>query len=298
MNGGRRGGGGLNALPMSRSTIVAAVMASAGLAVHGGSVLEARKADPSVKDLVARTQAYVSNFESRVAYGVFDEDYTQADDAGTSHFQRTMHGELFLTFLPTDKDWIAVHDVAEVDGQPVPDRESLQALLQRAPLQSVGREVAMRNARFNIGTIARNFNEPTLALLVLEPARAFTFSFSLDRVEDDGTGVKVATLRFSEKGDTPATLIRGPRGEEVQSKGDFLVEVGTGRIRRTHFTLNLPDLSVSLETFYGYDPHSDLWLPALFQERYERKKNGPHEVISCEANYTNFRTFDVLGRIK
>jgi hypothetical protein len=278
--------------------MVAAVMAFAGLAVHGGYVLEARTADPSVKDLVARTQAYVSTFESQLAYGVFDEDYTQADDTHIAHLQRTMHGELFLTFLPTDQDWIAVHDVADVDGQPVPDRESLQALLQRAPLQSVGREVAMRNARFNIGSITRNFNEPTLALLVLAPARALTFTFSLDRVEDDGTGMKVATLRFSEKGDTAATLIRGPRGETVQSKGDFLVEVGTGRIRRTHFALNLSDLSVSLTTFFGYDAHSDLWLPALFQEHYERKKSDPYEVISCEARYSNFRRFEVLGRIK
>jgi hypothetical protein len=285
-------------MKMARCAIVAVMVASAGLAVLGGGVLEARKANPSVKDIVAKTQAYVSDFESQLAYGVFDEDYTQADDMDTGHLERTMHGELFLTFLPTDRDWIAVHDVADVDGEPVPDRESLQALLQRAPLQSVGREVAMRNARFNIGTIGRNFNEPTLALLVLEPARASRFSFSLDRVEDDGTGVKVATVRFSEKGDSPERLIRGPQGEAVQSKGDLLVELGTGRIRRTHFTFTLSELSASLTTFFGYDARSALWLPALFEERYERKKGDPHEVITCEAKYTNFRKFEVLGRIK
>jgi hypothetical protein len=288
----------LEGMTMTRCAIVAAMMASASLAVRGGYVLEARTFDPSVKDLVARTEAYVSGFESQLAFGVFDEDYTQADDAGTGHLERTMQGELFLTFLPTDKDWIAVHDVAEVDGQPVPDRESLQALLQRAPLQSVGREVATRNARFNIGTITRNFNEPTLALLVLEPVRASTFDFSIEGISDDGTGTLLATLRFREKGDGLATLIRGPENEAAKSAGDFIVEVRTGRIRQTHFTVDLSDTSASLTTFFARDAHSDLWLPALFQERYERKKNGPHEVITCESKYTNFRRFEVLGKIK
>jgi len=283
---------------MTRCAIVAAVMASAILTVSGGRVLEARKADPSVKALVAATQAYVATLESQLAYGVFDEDYTQAVDAATGDSQRTMHGELFLTFLPADHDWIAVHDVAEVNGEPVQDRETLQTLLQRAPLQAIGREVAERNARFNIGTITRNFNEPTLALLVLEPARASTFDFSIERVTDDETGTRLATLRFRERGDGHVTLIRSPRTGAVKSRGDFIVEVRTGRIRQAHFALDLPDTSVSLTTFFAHDARSDLWLPVLFQEHYERLKDGPHEVISCEAKYTNFRRFEVLGRIK
>jgi hypothetical protein len=283
---------------MTRRTIVAAVIASAILTVSGVRVLEARKADPSAKALVAATQAYVADLESHLAYGIFDEDYTQAVDADTGAQQRTMHGELFLTFLPADQEWIAVHDVAVVDGEPVADRESLQTLLQRGPLQSVRHDVIERNARYNIGTVTRNFNEPTLALLVLEPVRASTFDFSIDRIFDDGTGVKLAILRFREKGDKPATFIRGPRGEATQSKGDFIVEVRTGRIRQTHFTLDLSATSVTLTTYFVRDAGSGLWLPTLFQEHYERLKDGPHEVISCEAKYSNFRRFEVLGRIK
>jgi hypothetical protein len=283
---------------MTRWAIAAAVMASAIPAVSGGRILEARKADPSVKALVAATQAYVATLESQLAYGVFDEDYTQEVHTDTDTRQRAMHGELFLTFLPADREWIAVHDIAVVDGEPVPDRETLQALLQRGPLQSVRHDVIERNARYNIGAVTRNFNEPTLALLVLEPVRASTFDFSADRVFDDGTGIKLTTLRFSEKRDTPATFIRGPQGQATQAKGDFIVEVGTGRIRQTHFTLDFSATSVRLTTYFVREAGSGLWLPALFQEHYERLKDGPHEVISCEAKYTNFRRFEVLGRIK
>jgi hypothetical protein len=283
---------------MTRWRFGAILLTAALVAAPGVRLLEARRADPSVKALIAATQAYVADLESHLAYGVFDEDYTQAVDADTGAQQRTMHGELFLTFLPADQEWIAVHDVAVVDGEAVADRQSLQALLQRGPLQSVRHDVIERNARYNIGTVTRNFNEPTLALLVIEPVRAPTFDFSIDRIFDDGTGVKLAVLRFSEKGNKPATFIRGPLGQTTQSKGDFIVEVRTGRIRQTHFTLDLSATSVTLTTYFVRDARSGLWLPTLFQEHYERLKDGPHEVISCEAKYTNFRRFEVLGRIK
>jgi hypothetical protein len=283
---------------MTRSAIGATLLSAALLSAPAVHILEARKADPSVKALVAATQAYVADLESRLAYGIFDEDYTQAVDGDTGAEQRTMHGELFLTFLPADQEWIAIHDVAVVDGQPVADRESLQALLQRGPLQSVRHDVIERNARYNIGSVTRNFNEPTLALLVLEPVRVPTFDFSVDRTFDDGTGVKLAALRFRERHDEPATFIRGPQGEATQSKGDFIVEVRTGRIRQTHFALDLSATSVTLTTYFVRDVGSGLWLPTLFEEHYERLKDGPHEVISCEAKYSNFRRFDVLGRIK
>jgi hypothetical protein len=283
------------ALRYTLGAILLTATLGAGPGVH---LLEARRADPSVKSVVAATQAYVANLESQLAYGLFDEDYTQEVRTDTDARQRTMHGELFLTFLPADQEWIAVHDVAVVDGEPVPDRESLQGLLQRGPLQSVRHDVIARNARYNIGSVTRNFNEPTLALLVLGPVRASTFDFSIDRIFDDGTGVKLAVLRFREKSDKPATFIQGPQGQATQSKGDFIVEVRTGRIRQTHFALDLSATSVTLTTYFVRDAGTGLWLPTLFQEHYERLKDGPHEVISCEAKYTNFRRFEVLGRIK
>lgn len=251
---------------------------------------------PPVKALIAAVQTYVADFEAKVAYGLFDEDYTQAV-RGDEDQNRRMHGELFLTFLPTDGDWIAVHDVAEVDDQPVMDRQSLQSLLQLGPLESIGRAVMARNARFNIGTIQRNFNEPTLALLILEPRHIGDFNFSVSRVDTDATGAELATIEFSEKGGVP-TLIRGTQGDEIRSKGQLVVEVPTGRIHQTVFSLNPSGMSVSLTTFYSYNAAVDLWLPTLFQERYERKKDGPREVVTCEARYTNFRRFEVLGRIK
>ena len=261
-------------------------------------VIAAGAGDNPVKTLVAATQAYVADLESKLAYGVFDEDYRQSvrGDAGSK--DRTMQGELFLTFLPQDGDWIAVHDIATVDGQAVEDREALASLLQRGPLQSIKRDVIDRNARFNIGRITRNFNEPTLALLIIEPKRVADFDFSIARVSADPDGVRLATLHFAEKAGLPRTLISGPGNEQPRSKGDFVVEQTTGRIRQTRLTLEVDQMTVALTTTYAHDAKSDLWLPSLFQERYEGTRKGEREVDAGEATYTNFRRFEVLGRIK
>jgi hypothetical protein len=275
------------------AAVLAAVLASVSSRPQASGVPK-----PPVKALVAASQAYIATFQSDLAYGVFDEDYSQSVHSQTDNNSRLMHGELFLTFLPTDGDWIAVHDVAVVDGHEVPDRESLAALLQRGTLQSIKSAVIARNARYNIGSIRRNFNEPTLALLVLEPVRVADFDFSIERVVDAENGPALATLRFNEKGDLPATLIRGPQGDQARSKGAFEVEVPSGRIHKTEFALNTDGLSVTLTTFYAHDRDTDLWLPTIFEERYERTKGGPPEVVTCQAKYTNFRRFQVLGRIK
>ena len=248
------------------------------------------------KRLVAATQAYVAGLESKLAFGVFDETYVQSVEATLHDNHRTMTGELFLTHLPADDTWISVHDVATVDGDPVPGHQDLATLLQRGELHSVTRDVADHNARYNIGRIVRNFNEPTLPLLVLAPSHISNFSFATQDVTDE-QGIRLATIRFTERNDVP-TLISNDRGQHLRARGTITVEPETGRIHRTSFELSPPEMSVSLTTIYAHDAGSGLWLPSVFQERYEGKPNGEHEVVTCEARYTNFRTFQAIGRIK
>lgn len=261
-------------------------------------VIVAGAADNPVKTLVAATQAYVADLESKVAYGVFDEDCHQSvrGDAGSK--DRVTHGELFLTFLKADGDWIAVHDVAMVNGEPVPDREELAPLLQRGSLQSIRADVTERNARFNIGSVSRNFNEPTLALLVFEPVRVPDFDFSIEPVSADAGGVRLATLRFAQKRDMAGTFINGYGHGRPRVEGHAVVEADTGRVRQTLVTLDVDELSVALTTTYIGDATSDLWLPSVFLERYESRRKGSKEVDTAETHYTNFRRFQVLGRIK
>jgi hypothetical protein len=252
--------------------------------------------DTSVKAVTRAASQYLVDYEQRLSFLLADEEATQRvfDAAGRETARRAMSGELFVTFLPADRAWISVHDIAQVDGRPIDDREDLAQLLGREPIAGAARLLVNRNARFNIGTITRNFNEPTLGLLVLEAKRMDQFKFSRARVEQDGT-TSVVTLRFKEI-DRP-TLVRGVDGRDLFSSGELQIEAGTGRIRRTAIHFTYGPVSADLTTTYARDPKLDVWVPSDFEERYERTK-GNREVIVCEATYSNYRKFDVKVIVK
>src|SRR5512134_62331 len=122
--------------------------------------VQAPKPDVSERALIAAASRYVAEYEKEFAFLIAEEEYRQtrfgAD--GQEVESRLMQGELFLTYLPVDGEWIAVRDVADVDGQAVPGRQDLKALLlKREELRGLATRLVERNARFNIGRVRRNF---------------------------------------------------------------------------------------------------------------------------------------------
>jgi len=253
--------------------------------------------DISVKAVVAAGTKYVADYAARMMFVVGDEAYSQdsfdADDHRTA--SRSMKGELFLTFLKADHAWVAVRDVAEVDGEPVPDRQTLPALLARGALSSIVVEVVEHNAAFNLGHIERTFNEPTLPLLVLDARRVSNFSFTRQQVEV-ADGVTLVTLAFVER-ERP-TLVMSGDGVPFFARGELLMEAGTGRVRATHILFKGKSITADLRTTYVPDPRLELWLPSLFTERYEGAPGGVREVDTGRAEYSNFKRYEAVGRIK
>ena len=209
---------------------------------------------------------------------------------------RRIEGDLFMTYLPADDEWITVHDVATVDGRPLSDREDLQLLLREGDVRGVVDRVANRNAAFNIGTIIRNFNEPTLALLVLTEKRIKNSRFRRVRIRNDGDAT-IVTLSFEER-ERP-TLVASATGGPVYSKGELVIEAGTGRVRETTLELEDGRVKAKLVTTYAPEERLDMWVPVSFNERYERDhRGGKREVVTGESTYSDFRRWQATGRIK
>jgi hypothetical protein len=255
--------------------------------------------DTSTKGLTKSAAAYVAEYQSKMLYVLADEEYTQRtfDQAGNLMRERLMNGDLWLTFVGTDQhqEWMAVHDVIMVDGEVVPDRKDVRSLIQLGKFESVARELLARNARFNIGGIERNFNEPTLPLLVLEARRLSGFSFDRKSLTKEGDKSS-AVLAFDEK--DPATLIHDKRGRPVPVKGEFEMDADTGEIRRTRLEFKIDGVAGELSTIYKKDEKLELWVPITFTERYTRKTTTNFDRIECEATYTNYRKFGATARIK
>jgi hypothetical protein len=280
------------------SSMRRSLCATAALAwTLGVTATPAQSPDTSLKAVLAGADAYLAEYTRQLTFLLADETYAQqvADSSGARH--RTMHGELFVTFVPEERMWLAVRDVADVDGAPVPDRDDLRELLARNPIGRVARPLIDRNARFNLGSIVRNFNEPTLALRVLDPDRRAQMKLDRRRVTQTGPAT-VVTIAFRETG--RATLVRGIDGRDVPSSGELEIDAGTGRIHRTSIEFTFERITARLETTYAPVPRLGLWLPSVFTERYERgaRRGGARELVECEARYTNWRKFDVNVRIR
>ena len=148
--------------------------------------------------MVAAAGDWVKAYEKDLAFVLADElAMQQVTRSGSVAAERRTRAEFFLTYLPQEGHWMAARDVREADGATVIDPDDIRALIQRAPLWRLGAIVAEKNARYNIGNVRRTFNEPTFALLVVDPVHRKRFSF--DRAAVTGSGAPLVTLKFKEK---------------------------------------------------------------------------------------------------
>jgi hypothetical protein len=257
--------------------------------------------DVSRGALVDRATAYVTGYQQQLTAVVADEEYTQeilaqlpADPDGPR--LRRLRSEVFFVFEPKDGLWMAIRDTMLVDGRPVGDQPSARQAFETLPLSEVGRRFAVMNSSWNLGRITRNFNEPTLALLVFDERHVERFRFDRRAVSRTGNEL-LATVEFRER-ERP-TLIRDLSLRPVYSRGDIVMD-SSGRIRQTTFRASVDDVRVELTTEYAPNETLGMWVPAVFRERYERGRDGAreHERIACEARYSNYRRFQVLSRVK
>jgi hypothetical protein len=109
---------------------------------------------------------------------------------------------------------------------------------------------------------------------------------------------KRVTLRFEEK-ERPTLIRDAVNGQSIYAKGSLTIDAATGRVERTDFVLNSSHTTSQLITDYELEEKLGLWVPVLFRERYDDERERDRaEIIQCEARYTNFRRFEVTGRIK
>jgi hypothetical protein len=280
-------------------TIAGACLAFAVVATAVPTARPQKAADlPALDVLVARAADYVTAYQRDFAFLVADEQYVQDVNAPKEKFResRTTKGEMFLTFIEADDEWVAVHDVVEVDGAPAQNKIDVRALLALGAVRSVAAQVVSNNARYNIGRVGRNINQPTFALLALGARRRANFSFSRGDVDRTQPARTLVTLRFKEGRD--AAIVHTGENKPVPSRGDITIDADTGRVVRTLIEFELGSVKAEQTTTYSPEERLNLWVPTLFTEKYVLKAGSRVETTTCTATYTNFRRFAATGRIK
>ncbi len=281
--------------------------AVAALALCRGVVSHAsisRQSD-SRDDILDKARQYVARFEQTFSSVLWHEHYSQEDHvprkfaaSGAQFMQvaatRRIESDMLLLWIPREENWIAVRDVATVDGEPRAQAERrLHATLARpdASLDDL-RGLAAENGKFNIGGILRTFNEPTLTLLFLGESDRGRFAFkrgSLTRIDD-----RPAVVYDYRERDRP-TIVRD-EGHDVPARGSFWIDPDTGQVLQTQLELNDRHSRITgiMTVRYGSHESFEVLVPIEMREIY---KADTGEQVMTVATYTNFRKFETAARI-
>jgi hypothetical protein len=256
---------------------------------------------PKLHDVLTRAAAYVRHFENDFAAVVTDEAYDQDDFHGQPsvrvHDHRRIRSEML--FMPVPGQgllWLTSRNVLEVDGHAVPDsRDRLEQTIKgdASGLADRLRSVADEGARFNLGKIHRNFNDPILPLLFLDPDYQSRFKFRLEKSEDiDGVQVQRVSFKETER----STVIKQQvDGKNLFTTGSLWVRAEDGVVVRTELSAAATAASFVIRVDYRRDPKLDMWIPARMVEHYRDPKTL--EEVDCTATYSNARRFETSGRV-
>jgi hypothetical protein len=250
--------------------------------------------------VLARVSEYVRDFRQELFSIVSEETYTQEASGDTGQAAavdgtsaaptaetRTLVSDYLQVTVPGREGGLPFRDVFEVDGQRVRDRQDrlLRLFVDSSQSNAIehARDIVRESARYNIGSVPRDLNLPTLPLWFLEPRNTHRFKFRKVG-EETLSGRRVWVLQYTEI--VHPTFIKSPEGDDIVVSGKIWAEPATGRIHRTLLSAWVATITVN----YASRPEvPGLWLPVTMEERYAA--NGV--TIKGKATYEKFRQFQV-----
>ena len=309
----------LRGTALTRERTIGLALALSAINLHSSAPAIAQSDAHSLEAVVRLAAAYVNEYQRALTAVLADEDYQQQVVAQipldrSMPTKRGLRSEVFFMFAPASGDWMAIRDVIAMDGATLAQRPNVREALRTLPPVEVARTFKAHNSRFNLGHMSRNFNEPTLSLLLLDDRYRPHVKFTRKGVQRSRDGVWV-TIGFSENSSTH-TLIRDLSQKPAPSRGEFVIEAGTGRVRRAHMETTFGASAVSggmtakLTTTFAPDYRLAMWVPVTFAEHYESgeavsfapdpriKLPSVFEEIRGLATYSNYRRFEVKVIIK
>ncbi len=239
-------------------------------------------------------RAYVARYLDAWVATVAEESYLQYRQRGPDRDDiRRLRSELLLVRPEGQRTVIPFRDVFEVDGKPVHDRDDrLRGVLQalRRGAADAGRRIMDEGARYNVGGVYRNTNQPLLALALLEPAAAGDCAWALGGRE---TVEGVRTIRIDYVETARPTLVREREtGVDLPASGSFWIDEATGRVVVSTISTGDATFRGITSVVFRSNAALGMWVPAEMRERYRSPGRADAAIIG-EATYTKFRRFSV-----
>jgi hypothetical protein len=261
---------------------------------------------PSLAEILQRAGTYAVEYENRFSVLVAEERYEQrqikqmAAPAGNLTLNpggearreqlRILISDYLLVRLEGGGGWMPFRDVFESDGRKIRGREErVLNLFLKPGANSLeqARRIMADSTRFNLGSVHRTINIPTLAVLLVQPDLAPRFGF--DRESDETIdGRKVVVLTYKDV--ARPSLIRTTNGEDLALSGKLWIEPDSGTIVKTSMTVSDANVRAQTVVTFAQDKGVDFWVPSRMEEIYTSRAN---ETITCVATYSKYRRFNV-----
>jgi hypothetical protein len=297
-------------LSRSRNTMRALMMRAANLAALAVlAVLSWPTAvagrEPSLKQVLARLETYLSAYEAELATLVAEEQYEQwigPAGGGTSSSRRVLTSDFGFLRLPGRPEWLGLRDTFAVDGRPLPDHQGrVDRLLAEGSSNpgDLARRIVDENARYNLGIVARTINVPMLALDFLGRRHRWRLSFH-KRGEEQLDGRPVWAVDFKER--EHPTLVKTPEGRERPARGTVWIDPADGSVWRTSVAFDGgrtgAEPATTITVLYRREVTLGLLVPDEMREVYRVEgRASASEQIDARARYSNFRQFRTSARI-
>ena len=257
----------------------------------------AQQTAPDLATVLERATLYVTQYEMDLGNLIGSEEYVQSstwlDNSNPPRVAKRTQRRTSSDFLiiQVGPEWNALRKVNRVDGSKVKEVEpAFDEAFDESPAANAKRLLSMRNesTQQNIGDIRRDINLPTFALKLLRKSQMERFTF--ERAGSSKIdGVAVWTIRFREL--SGPTLVSGGKGENLFAGGMLWIEPETGRVLQTEFELENPYQHIKGRSVvtYAVGKKVPMLVPSIMTETYE----SPYNNVTCRADYTNFRPFEV-----
>jgi hypothetical protein len=277
---------------------------------------------PELPDLLAKAGAYAVRCERDFSNIFAEESYQQKLFQHRSmrlRQMRTLRSEIVFVKLDGDLRWASFRDVFEVDEKPVRTRDARLETLLLKPTVTVwnrAQEILDESARYNVGSVQRNFNLPTLGLVFLHPDNQPRFRFK-KKGHDTVAGAAATVVEYEEKR-SPA-FVRDGAGHDLFAKGKLWLDPAEGRLLRSEVKIQDAAASYKVEITVEFAPWRDggIWVPQEMREmcnsvpqavdrtpglrerglsRSSSNATDAGEYLETLATYSKYRAFKVETR--
>jgi hypothetical protein len=224
--------------------------------------------------------------------------------------RRTTESEVRLAHI-ADGMWLMARDVRRVDGVSldVPPVMPTSSAGPAGEAEILGRmrDAIAANAKWNVGSMTRNVNIPTLVVWFLTAPTSDRFRFTASGTGRSAQGLPCQRLSFEEI--SRPVLINADRGGKPAT-GTICALAESGAIVSTHLTLQQSDMApngrlsresanrATIDVAYVLDPNLELWVPATMTERYDRPSESDSDIVTARAAYSDYRRFVVTAVVK